>query len=92
MTIFKIVYCFVINSYRNLSNTMLENFLNNVKIHIEKLIDYIYINFSSKTITFLKYLFISIIFLIIIYLLISAFAELLLLGILFILYLIYRKL
>jgi len=71
---------------------LIENFLENVKVHIEKLIDYFYSNFSDKTIDLFKYLFFSIVAFILIYLILTAFAELLLLGILFILYLIYKKL
>ena len=74
------------------SRILIENFLENVKVHIEKLIDYFYSNFSDKTIDLFKYLFFSIVAFILIYLILTAFAELLLLGILFILYLIYRKL
>ena len=75
-----------------LSSILIENFLNNVKVHIEKLINYFYNNFSEKTIDFFKYFFLSLLSIIIIYLIIIAFIELMLLGILFILYLIYRKL
>lgn len=71
---------------------MIENFFENVKVHIEKLIDYFYSNFSDKTIDLFKYLFFSIVAFILIYLILTAFTELLLLGILFILYLIYKKL
>jgi len=71
---------------------LIENFLENVKVHIEKLIDYFYSNFSDKTIDLFKYFFFSIVAFILIYLILTAFAELLLLGILFILYLIYKKL
>ena len=74
------------------SRILIENFLENVKVHIEKLIDYFYSNFSDKTIDLLKYLFLSVLAFIFIYLIFTAFAELLLLGILFILYLIYKKL
>ena len=74
------------------SRILIENFLENVKVHIEKLIDYFYNNFSDKTIDLFKYLFFSIVAFILIYLILTAFAELLLLGILFILYLIYKKL
>jgi hypothetical protein len=74
------------------SRILIENFLENVKVHIEKLIDYFYSNFSDKTIELFKYLFFSIVAFILIYLILTAFAELLLLGILFILYLIYKKL
>jgi len=75
-----------------ISRILIENFLENVKVHIEKLIDYFYSNFSDKTIDLFKYLFFSILAFIFIYLIFTAFAELLLLGILFILYLIYKKL
>ena len=71
---------------------LIENFLENVKVHIEKLIDYFYSNFSDKTIDLFKYLFFSILAFIFIYFIFTAFSELLLLGILFILYLIYKKL
>ena len=71
---------------------MIENFLENVKVHIEKLIDYFYSNFSDKTIDLLKYFFLSILAFIFIYLIFTALVELLLLGILFMLYLIYKKL
>tara|TARA_B100001059_G_C17405762_1_gene365995 strand:+ start:179 stop:439 length:261 start_codon:yes stop_codon:yes gene_type:complete len=74
------------------SRILIENFLENVKVHIEKLIDYFYSNFSDKTIDLFKYIFLSIVAFILIYLILTAFAELLLLGILFILYLIYKKL
>ena len=74
------------------SRILIENFLENVKVHIEKLIDYFYSNFSDKTIDLFKYLFFSIVSFILIYLILTAFAELLLLGILCILYLIYKKL
>lgn len=74
------------------SRILIENFLENVKVHIEKLIDYFYNNFSDKTIDLFKYFFLSILAFIFIYLIFTAFAELLLLGILFILYLIYKKL
>ena len=91
MTIFKVVNLFIIIK-KAVSKILIENFLENIKIHIKKLIDYFYNNFSDKTIDLFKYLFLSIVAFILIYLILTAFAELLLLGILFILYLIYKKL
>jgi len=90
MTIFIVIYLLFFK--KAASRILIENFLENVKVHIEKLIDYFYSNFSDKTIDLFKYLFFSILAFIFIYLIFTAFAELLLLGILFILYLIYKKL
>ena len=90
MTIFIVIYLLFFKKVA--SRILIENFLENVKVHIEKLIDYFYSNFSDKTIDLFKYLFFSIVAFILIYLILTAFAELLLLGILFILYLIYKKL
>ena len=90
MTIFIVIYLLFFKKAE--SRILIENFLENVKVHIEKLIDYFYSNFSDKTIDLFKYLFFSILAFIFIYLIFTAFAELLLLGILFILYLIYKKL
>ena len=90
MTIFIVIYLLFLK--KAASRILIENFLENVKVHIEKLIDYFYSNFSDKTIDLFKYLFFSILAFIFIYLIFTAFAELLLLGILFILYLIYKKL
>ena len=91
MTIFIVIYLLFFFK-KVASRILIENFLENVKVHIEKLIDYFYSNFSDKTIALFKYLFFSIVAFILIYLILTAFAELLLLGILFILYLIYKKL
>ena len=90
MTIFIVIYLLFFK--KAASRILIENFLENVKVHIEKLIDYFYSNFSDKTIALFKYFFFSILAFIFIYLIFTAFAELLLLGILFILYLIYKKL
>ena len=90
MTIFIVIYLLFFKKVA--SRILIENFLENVKVHIEKLIDYFYSNFSDKTIDLFKYIFLSILAFIFIYLIFTAFAELLLLGILFILYLIYKKL
>ena len=90
MTIFIVIYLLFFK--KAASRILIENFLENVKVHIEKLIDYFYSNFSDKTIDLFKYIFLSIVAFILIYLILTAFAELLLLGILFILYLIYKKL
>ena len=90
MTIFIVIYLLFFK--KAASRILIENFLENVKVHIEKLIDYFYSNFSDKTIDLFKYLFFSIVAFILIYLILTAFAELLLLGILCILYLIYKKL
>lgn len=90
MTIFIVIYLLFFKKVA--SRILIENFLENVKVHIEKLIDYFYSNFSDKTIDLFKYIFLSIVAFILIYLILTAFAELLLLGILFILYLIYKKL
>ena len=92
MTIFKTLYFIIYKFIGVVSKILIENFLSNAKVHLEKLINYFYNNFSDKTIVFLKYFFLSILVLIIIYLIIIAFVEILLLGILFMLYLIYRKL
>ena len=91
MTIFKVINLFIIIK-KAASRILIENFLENIKIHIKKLIDYFCSNFSDKTIDLFKYLFFSVLAFIFIYFIFTAFSELLLLGILFILYLIYKKL